>query len=177
MLDIKASLGESPVWSVDEQLLYWLTSMRRRSSFRPACRPKLRVGNAGVDRLFRVAGRQRFVAARARGIWFVDRTASSAQDRDAPYDLAHHRFNDGRADPQGRFWAGTMNENRDAATARLYCLDPDHALIPMISGITLSNGLAWSPDSRTMYHADTPARTISTWEFDPATGDISNQRC
>jgi sugar lactone lactonase YvrE len=46
----------------------------------------------------------------------------------------------------------------------------------MISGITISNGLAWSPDSQTMYHADTPTRTISAWEFDPATGDISNQR-
>jgi sugar lactone lactonase YvrE len=69
-----------------------------------------------------------------------------------------------------------MNENRDAATGGLYCLDADHALAPMISGITISNGLAWSPDSRTMYHADTATRTINAWAFDPATGDISDQR-
>ena len=78
----------------------------------------------------------------------------------APYDPAHHRFNDGRCDPQGRFLAGTMNEKRDAATAALYRLDPDFTLTPLLSGITICNGLALSPDGRTMYHADTPTQTI-----------------
>lgn len=178
VLDIKASLGECPVWSVVEQSLYWVDiNAPSLNRFDP-----LTGGNTvwpmpeaiGCFALRESGG---FVAALRSGIWFVDRDGKLKRKiADAPYDPAHHRFNDGRADPQGRFWAGTMNENRDAATAQLYCLDPDLALSPMISGITISNGLAWSLDSRTMYHADTPTRTINAWDFDPATGDIAHRR-
>jgi sugar lactone lactonase YvrE len=178
VLDIKASLGECPVWSVDEQSLYWVDiNAPSLNRFDPLTGHNTAWAMPESIGCFALRADNGFVAALRNGICFVDRDGNLGRKiASAPYDPAHHRFNDGRADPQGRFWAGTMNENRDAATARLYCLDPDHALIPMISGVTISNGLAWSPDSRTMYHADTPARTISAWEFDPATGDISNQR-
>ena len=89
---------------------------------------------------------------------------------------AHHRFNDGRADRSGRFWVGTMNERRDAASGALYCLDGYFALTRVLDGITISNGLAWSPDGRTLYHADTPTRTINAYAFDAADGTVSGKR-
>ena len=95
---------------------------------------------------------------------------------DAPYDPSHHRFNDGRCDAQGRFFAGTMNERRDAPTGALVRIDPSGGAEPVLGEMTISNGLAWSPDGRTMYHADTPTRTISAYDFDAATGTPSRGR-
>jgi sugar lactone lactonase YvrE len=118
-----------------------------------------------------------FVAALRNGFWLVDGNGKlESRICEAPYDPAHHRFNDGRADPRGRFWAGSMNEKRDASSAKLYRLDPDFKLTAMVPDIMISNGLAFSPDTRTMYHADTPERTIYAWKFDAATGDIANRR-
>lgn len=88
------------------------------------------------------------------------------------------RFNDGRVDRQGRFWAGTMVENEQVAmpaSAALYCLDGLH-VHSRHRCIGISNGLAWSPDGRTMYFADSPERKIFAFDFDPASGEISNQR-
>ena len=94
----------------------------------------------------------------------------------APYDPAHHRFNDGRCDPQGRLFAGTMNEKRDAASAALYRLDADFTVTEIFGGLTISNGLAWSPDGRTMYHADTTVQTINAFAFDASSGTPSAPR-
>jgi sugar lactone lactonase YvrE len=178
VLDIKASLGECPVWSVDEQSLYWIDiNAPSLNRFDPLTGGNTAWPMPEAIGCFALRESGGFVAALRSGIWFGDRDGKLRRKiADAPYDPAHHRFNDGRTDPQGRFWAGSMNENRDAATAALYCMGVDHALIPMISGITISNGLAWSPDSRTMYHADTPTRMIRAWDFDPASGGVSNQR-
>jgi sugar lactone lactonase YvrE len=178
VLDIKASLGECPVWSVDEQSLYWIDiNAPSLNRFDPLTGGNTAWPMPEAIGCFALRESGGFVAALRSGIWFGDRDGKLRRKiADAPYDPAHHRFNDGRTDPQGRFWAGSMNEYRDAATAALYCMGVDHALIPMISGITISNGLAWSPDSRTMYHADTPTRMIRAWDFDPASGGVSNQR-
>ena len=178
VLDIKASLGECPTWSVDEQSLYWVdinAPSLNRFDPRTGCNVAWPMPEAIGCFALREGGR--FVAALRSGIWLVDRAGKLERKlAAAPYDPAHHRFNDGRADAQGRFWAGSMNERRDAGSAWLYRLDSRLTLTPMISGITISNGLAWSPDSRTLYHADTPTRTIHAWDFDPVTGNIANRR-
>ena len=111
------------------------------------------------------------------GIWFVDRDGKLERKvADAPYDPAHHRFNDGRADPQGRFWVGSMNERRDANTGALFRLDVNLKLTPVVADVMISNGLAFSPDGRTLYHADTPTRTVWAYDLDAATAAISNRR-
>ncbi len=86
-----------------------------------------------------------------------------------------NRFNDGKCDPAGRFWAGTMGDG-DAPTAALYRLDPDGACHTVRTGVKISNGLGWSPDGATMVYTDTPLRTIVAFDFDVETGTLSRER-
>jgi sugar lactone lactonase YvrE len=90
---------------------------------------------------------------------------------------AGSRLNDGRCAPGGRhFWVGSMVETLDRPDAHLYRVDADGGTQTMVSGITCSNGLAWSPDGRTMYHADTLQGTVWAYDHDVNSGAISNKR-
>ena len=178
MLDVKASLGECPIWSADEQVLYWVDiNAPSLNRFDPKRGTNTAWPMAQAIGSFAVRARGGFVAALRDGIWFID--AQGVPERKiapAPYDPTHHRFNDGRADPQGRFWVGSMNEKRDINSARLYRLNSDLSLSPMLDDMMISNGLGFSPDGRTMYHADTPARTVRAYAFDGEQGTLSNGR-
>ena len=100
----------------------------------------------------------------------IDRIASPEAGREAM------RFNDGKCDRQGRFWAGTMNDVTRDPEGALYRLDPVRGCVAMDRGIRIPNSLAWSVDSRTLYFADSPLRTIFSYPFDPATGEIGQRR-
>jgi sugar lactone lactonase YvrE len=178
VLDIKASLGECPVWSVAEQVLYWVDinapSLNRYdpAGGRNAVMPMPE--SIGSFALRRAGG---FVVALRSGFWLARADGTLTRKvADAPYDPSHHRFNDGRCDPQGRFLAGYMNERRDAGTAALMRLDADFAQTRLLAGMTISNGLAFSPDGRTMYHADTPTQVIRAYDYDAASGIPANPR-
>jgi sugar lactone lactonase YvrE len=178
VLDVRASLGECPVWSPAEGVLYWVDinapSLNRFDPATGSNRVMPMPSSIGCFGLRRQGG---FVFALRDGIWLANSDGTLERKvADAPYDPAHHRFNDGRCDPQGRLFAGTMNEKRDAASAALYRLDHDFRLTEVLNGLTISNGLAWSPDGRTMYHADTPTRTVNAFAFDATTGTPSNRR-
>jgi sugar lactone lactonase YvrE len=86
------------------------------------------------------------------------------------------RLNDGACDPQGRFWAGTLADDFRSGAGALYRLDPDGQVRLMLTGLTISNGLGWSPDGATMYLADSGPRVVHAFQFDPETGTISNGR-
>lgn len=178
VLDIRASLGEGPVWSAAEQVLYWVDiNAPSLNRFDPATGRNTAMPmpeSIGCFALRRSGG---FVVALRGGIWLA--AANGGLERKiagAPYDTATHRFNDGRCDPQGRFWPGSMNERRDGPTAALLRLEADYRLTQVLGGMTISNGLAWSPDGRTMYHTDTPTRAINAYDFDPASGTPTRKR-
>ena len=177
-LDIKASLGECPVWSVDEQALYWVDiNAPSLNRFDPATGLNTAWPMPQSIGCFALRKQGGFVVALRDGIWLASRNGTLERKvADAPYDPAHHRFNDGRADAKGRFWAGSMNENRDASTAVLYRFDADTRLTPVVRNMTISNGLAFSPDGRTMYHADTPTLKVDAYDFDIDAGTIANRR-
>lgn len=90
--------------------------------------------------------------------------------------LPDNRFNDGRCDRQGRFWAGTMSDVRRDPVGTLYRLDANLACTPLRNAIIIPNSLAWSPDGRTMYFADTNRHTIWAWNYDPHSGAATNER-
>jgi sugar lactone lactonase YvrE len=86
------------------------------------------------------------------------------------------RMNDGACDSRGRFWAGSMSLVGDTRTAALYRLDPDLTVTRVLPGLSISNGLGWSPDDRLMYHVDTPRRRIDVYEFDAVSGTLGGRR-
>jgi sugar lactone lactonase YvrE len=178
VLDARASLGECPVWSVDEQALYWVDiNAPALHRYDPARGTDVAMPMPSSIGCFALRARGGFVLALRDGVWLA-RSDGTLERKvaAAPYDPAHFRFNDGRCDPQGRFFPGTMNEERDAHTAALYRLDADGALVQVIGDVMISNGLAWSPDGRTMYHSDTPARVIRAYDYEVATGTPSKPR-
>jgi sugar lactone lactonase YvrE len=94
----------------------------------------------------------------------------------APYDQAITRFNDGHVDPAGRFWVGTIYEPRDKPAAAMYVLEKGQLRQAWSGGMTNSNGSGFSPDRKTMYHADTAAHRVTRLDYDATTGAVSNQR-
>jgi len=164
-------LGESPLWHPVEQALYWCDipgfALNR---FDPASgrhdRWALPTDVASCAPM-RDGG---MLLAMRDGLWRFDtKTGERTPLAAAPYDPALERFNDGKCDPQGRFWVGTIYEPRKPALAALYCFS-DGALQRVADDVTVSNGLAWSPDGRTMYWSDTTSHTVFAMDFDGATG-------
>jgi sugar lactone lactonase YvrE len=169
-----AILGEGSLWDDDEKRLLWVDILNGEiHSFDPT---------AGRDTLLFQAdqpvgtvvrrGRGGLAVAAKRGFAFVDERAGRLEFIcDPEADKPGNRFNDGKCDPAGRFWAGTLG--RDGG---LYRLDADLTCRKMLGGVTVSNGIVWSPDAGTMYYTDTATRVIWAFDYDNDTGEISNRR-
>jgi sugar lactone lactonase YvrE len=176
--DAPMLVGESAIWHEVESALYWvdingLTVNRvhpasgKYSSWKMASEPSA----LAID------GDNNLVVATRRGLLHLNTsTGEETSIAEAPYDVAKVRFNDGRVDPAGRFWIGTMYEPRDQPAAEMYVLDHGQLRRAWAGGMTNSNGLAWSLDGRTMFHADTTTHRIDCYDYDPATGTQSNRR-
>jgi sugar lactone lactonase YvrE len=91
-------------------------------------------------------------------------------------DRPANRFNDCRADPAGRLWAGTMSKRREPGAAALYRLDPDGGCAPVLRGLTLSNGIGWAPDGAAMYHVDSTEQRIDRYDYDVRDGTLGERR-
>jgi sugar lactone lactonase YvrE len=166
-----ALLGESPMWHPQQQRLYYCDIPGRKlHRFDPLSQALEHWDfDTEVASIAPMQGGALLLAARD-GLWSFD-PASGARTllAEPPYEPAKERFNDGKCDPQGRFWVGTIYEPRDPPLASLHCYSAG-TLRRMADGITVSNGLAWSPNGRTMYWSDTKAHTIYALDFDPASG-------
>jgi sugar lactone lactonase YvrE len=92
------------------------------------------------------------------------------------HDRPANRFNDCRADPAGRLWAGTMSKRREPGVAALYRLDPDGGFGPVLARLTLSNGIGWSPDGAAMYHVDSTEQRVDRYDYDVRDGTLGERR-
>ena len=172
-----ALLGESPVWHPGERALYYCDIPGHQlQRFDPATGALTHwTFDTDVASLAPMHGGALLLALR-NGLWRFDpQTGARTRLAEPPYEPATERFNDGKCDPQGRFWVGTIYEPRDPPLAALYCWSQG-ALAKQAGAITVSNGLAWSPNGRTMYWSDTKAHTIFAFDFDPVSGALANRR-
>ena len=178
VVDSANLLGECPVWCPRGKLLWWIDVARPcLRNFRPA------TGDSGSWPLPRPAGaialreggglliafRRGFATCEVAGGDLVALRTSEA-------DLGDARFNDGKVDCAGRFWAGTMDRKLARPVGKLYRLDGDGRIDTQDRGFVVGNGMGWSPDNRTMYFTDTDAGCIYRYDFDAAAGRVSGRR-
>lgn len=170
-------LGESPFWHPVEQMLYWVDipgkQIHRCNIYMGSIESWAMPSEPGCIAPAQSGG---LTVALRDGIYRA-RDWGGALEKlvDATHDTATTRFNDGKADPTGRFWAGTMYEPRTSASAQLLCLS-NGALEVKVSHATIANGLAWSPDATTLYWADTPSHTVRAWDWDGQTNTMTRER-
>ena len=178
MLDARAELGECPVWSEPEQVLYWIDirapAMHRLDPATGENRTWPMPSRIGSFALRESGGA---VVALVDGFHLLDFDTGEVTFLAGPEHVPGTRFNDGKVSPDGRFWAGTMDEELlSRPIAVLYRLDPDGSLHRMVDGLIVSNGLAWTADGGTMFHSDSKGPVIWAYDYDPGTGDIANRR-
>lgn len=171
LLDSKSTLGEGTTWDAKTQTLYWVDILQKKVY-------------ANTDLLIELDDLIGCLAPCKNGNLILGKRASfvefeigSAQQKNI-YSLnetAINRMNDGKCDPAGRLIAGTMAMNETDPTGNLYSFDGNQAEV-LIRGVTISNGMAWSPNHQTFYYIDTPTRQVQAFDYDIQTGKIANPR-
>lgn len=172
------TLGEGIQWNKEDGCFWW-TDIHSAKLYRYHLTTK-KVTHWGLPEklaCFAFAKNEsRIMAAFASGFAWFDVETGGVEWVAQPESIAGNRSNDGRCDRQGRFWMGTVVDQRHSPDqqASLYCMQKNGEISKHLSGLSISNALCWSPDSRKMYHADSPTQTIRAYDFDAQTGHISN---
>jgi sugar lactone lactonase YvrE len=177
MLAAKAILGEGPAWDDRDGVLYWVNIPAGEiHRFSPIDRS---------DRAFSVGEQIGCVAPAQAGLIVAAQNGVAKFDPADPAlrhwinpepHLPGNRFNDGKCDPRGRLIAGTMDDSESAASGSVYAFEADGEWKILRSDTRISNGIAWSPDHKTMYYIDTPTRCVTAFDYDLENGLIANER-
>lgn len=178
VLDARAELAEGPCWLAERGLLAWVDiTAGLVHLFDPA---------TGADRALDVGqpvgavvptDDGRLALAVRDGFALLDPDRAEVElIVEVERELIGNRMNDGKSDPAGRFWAGTMAVDMGAGAGGLYRLDAERNVELMVPGVSISNGLGWSPDGRLMYYIDSPQGRVDVFDFDATSGAIANRR-
>lgn len=176
VLEIGNLLGEGPVWDSEKSLLFWVDIERHCFHCMCPVTGELRMFDAEVPvyAMGLVAGSDKLVMATSRGFALWNSPAGPLEViADPEVGRPAARLNDAAVDRQGNFWAGSMGPG---FTSALYRLGPRRSVQKVESGIGASNGIAWSPDNRTMYFTDTRRRVIFAYDFDASSSTVANRR-
>ena len=175
--DSRCEIGESPVWDGRYDRLLWVDISGERIH-------ALELGIASVSEMVTpsavgsIALRRDggLVMALDDGFWVTDRFQGDVHRVAASGEPTSNRMNDGKCDSAGRFWAGSMAYDKTPGAGSLYRLDPRHGLERVLADVTVSNGIAWSPDDRTMYFVDSATPYVDAFDYDAERGRLSRRR-
>jgi len=172
LYDGRAALGEGPVWDARSQTLYWIDIINKRIYANGDV--LLEVDETiGCLSLRKVGG---LIFTKRASFWIWDSDSSKPTHLSTLEDVpANNRFNDGKCDPRGRFIAGTMDMGEKDPNGSLYSFD-GRSVTRLLDNITISNGLTWSPDYKTLYYIDTPTHEVNAFDYELETGEIANRR-
>ncbi len=177
VIDLKSELGEGAIWNPETQELLWVNIEGKILNF---YQPKIDnnkelLTGQKIGTVVPAASGKVLVALQ-NGIYQYDpETGTKKLIVDPEEDLPNNRFNDGKCDPAGRFWAGTMSTINEKNAGTLYRLDPDFSIHKMIENVSISNGIVWSLDKTKMYYIDTPTQKVVAYDYDNETGEIENK--
>lgn len=177
--DSRCGVAESPVWDVANRRLLFcdingkkINALSVDTGARETWDLPEAVGSFGLCRSGRLV-----VALRHRVVLFDTKTGTVSDLTPAVVEPRTNRLNDGKVGPDGAFWVGSMDENTPRQPlGALYRVTADGRIEKRSQGYAVSNGLAWSPDGRILYHSDSTSAIVEAWDFDPATGTQSNHR-
>lgn len=178
VLDAKAVLGEGPVWRAETQDLVWVDiESARVCCFNPA---------TGENQTWDVGEKPGLAVPTKQGdlilgtsVGFVRLDLASgvlSPIIDPEQDLPNNRFNDGKVDPEGRLWAGTMGLDEAPNVGSLYRLNRNLSADKLFDQVSISNGMAWTSDQKTFYYIDSPTRRVDVFDCDMAGGTVSDRR-
>jgi len=172
----QAELGEGPFWNTPTQKLGWVNILKGELHFLAS--------EMGVDQVYNFNQYIGFAVPRASGEYLIGLQNGIANINlentnltwiaQPESNIPGNRFNDGKCSPDGRLFAGTMAVDERPEAGSLYRLDKDSSICTVISPVSISNGLAWSPDGRKLYYIDTPTSSIVAYDYDLQTGSIQN---
>lgn len=176
--DEPMQVGECPTWHPVESALYWVDiDGKAVHRLHPASGKYSSWAMPSEPSALAIDADNGLIVAMRHGIAHLNTTDGTLTDLVAsPFDQSTMRFNDGRVDPAGRFWIGTLFEPRHTPLADMYVFERGKLRRAWEGGMTVSNGLAWSPDGKIMYHADTTSHRIDSYDFDVGTGIHSHAR-
>ncbi len=178
LVDAKCALGESPVWDEAHNRLLWadidgaaIHAVDLKDGHTSKWRLPGKVGSFGL------CGSERLVVGLPDGVYLFDPASGGIElIVDPEPERPTNRLNDGKVGPDGAFWVGSMDDRPDKEpVAALYRVTADGSVERKVDGLTVSNGLGWSGDGRTMFHSDSRAAWIDRYDCDPATGALSNR--
>ena len=175
---ISAKLGEGAFWNHETKEFYWVDIIEKQVHiYNPA---------TGKDRSFDTpspvgtvvpSSEDLAVIALEDGIYMLNTQTGAIEPlSDIEKEKPENRFNDGKCDPLGNLWVGSMHYPQSEPKASLYRVSKDGSAKRMLDSVTISNGIVWTKDAKTMYYIDTPTGQIKAFDFDPVTAEISNER-
>lgn len=175
-LTARARLGECPLWDSDRQQLFWVDVYNHRvHQFDPATGQELYFDTGDLVSAIATTNSDRLLMALGNRIALLSlQTGGITTLSQVEFPYPNTRFNDGKCDSRGRFWIGSISEAPEQA--ELYRFDPDGSLHTMETGLTISNGLGWSPDGATFYLTDSAPHKIYAYDFEATTGTIRDRR-
>lgn len=176
--DSQSKLGEGPIWDSQKQVLLWVNILDNLVLITEPNSQETRTIDVGemVGTVVPHTESSLMLALHSGFAKLDLNTEEVTMLADPEADLPNNRFNDGKCDPAGRFWAGTTSIAGGGPVGSLYRMDTDHSVHKMVENVTVSNGIVWSHDNSTMYYIDTPLGTVDAFDYDHASGNISNRR-
>lgn len=179
VVPMRTLVGEGSLWDSEKKVLYWIDILSSEVYIYDPASGKNRVINTcqAVGTVVPRASGGLMVALH-NGFAHIDLDTEKLTPigEDPERGIPANRFNDGKCDPAGRFWAGTMEFSGEKNAGALYCLDIDHTVSKKLEPASISNGIVWTADQKTMYYIDSPLNTVRAYDYDVSSGAIDNER-
>ncbi|WP_452218788.1 SMP-30/gluconolactonase/LRE family protein [Lacinutrix undariae] len=176
---IEAKLGEGAIWNTNTQELYWVDiEGKKLHTYNPETQQNTTSNTPSrIGTVVPTTKKDTVVVALQDGIYFMNtKTGDLKLLSDVEQQLTSNRFNDGKCDPSGRLWVGSVALDETTGAANLYMVDALGNAELKKDNVTISNGIVWTKNKKTMYYIDTPTAEIKAYDYDDTTGEISNER-